>query len=68
LNEVSLDQGFSNLFVLRPTFKKFFQCDSTQFNAIESLDVNDTSKHPITNLKTHFCLWPNHANAHNPQK
>jgi len=32
------------------------------------LDVNDTCRHPITNLKRHFSPWRNHTNAHNPCK
>jgi len=35
---------------------------------MDSLDVNNTCKYPITNLKGHFCLWRHHANAHNPRK
>jgi len=35
---------------------------------MDSLDVDDICKSSITNLKTHFCLWRNHTNAHNPQK
>jgi len=35
---------------------------------MNSLDVNDTRKRPITNLKTHFCQWRNPTNAHNPRK
>jgi len=34
---------------------------------MDSLDVNDTCKGLITNLKRHFRLWQNHTNAHNPQ-
>jgi len=31
------------------------------------LDLNDACKRLITNLKMHFCLWRNPANAHNPR-
>jgi len=34
---------------------------------MDSLDVNDICKSPITNLKRHFCLWRDHTNAHHPQ-
>jgi len=35
---------------------------------MDSLDVNDTCKRPITNLKSHFCLWRNYTNTKNPQR
>jgi len=35
---------------------------------MDSLDVNDTCKRLITNLKVHFCQWRNPTNAHNPRK
>jgi len=34
----------------------------------DSLDVNDTYKRLITNIKKRFCPWWNHTNAHNPRK
>ena len=55
----------SQTLFLRTHFQKGF---SMRPFVIESLDVNDTCKHPITNLKRHFSLWRNHANAHNSQK
>jgi len=35
---------------------------------MDSPDVNDTYKRPITNHKRHFCPWRYHTNAHNPWK
>jgi len=34
---------------------------------IAGLDLNDTCKRLITNLKMHFCQWRNPTNAHNPE-
>jgi len=60
-----LCQDFSNFFVLRPHFeKRFFYAASL----MDSLDVNDTFEHLITNLKMHFCQWRNPTNAHTPRK
>jgi len=52
-SQCSLGQGLLKLFILRPILKKVFQCDPL----IESLNVDDTCKHPITNIKRHLCLW-----------
>jgi len=46
-----LVQGFSNFFVLRPHFKKFFLGNPL----MDSLDVNDTCKRPIS-LQKHLYL------------
>jgi len=35
---------------------------------MDSLDVNDTCKRLITNLKMHFCQWRNPTNARNLRK
>jgi len=32
------------------------------------LDINDTCKHLITNLKMHFCQWRNPTIAHDSRK
>jgi len=60
-----LFQGFSNFFVLGPHLKKSFFCAAP---LMDSLDVNDTCKRLITNLKMHICQWANPTNAHNPRK
>ena len=52
-SDFALRQGFSNFFVLRPTFKTGFLCELL----MASLDVNDTCKRPVTNIKRHFCLY-----------
>jgi len=51
----TIEQGFSNFFVLRPHFKNEFSMRPHWFTA-ESQDVSDTCKRPISNLKWHFCL------------
>jgi len=35
---------------------------------MDSLDVNDTCKRLIINIKMHFCQWRNPTDAHNPRK
>ena len=51
-----LCQGLSNFFVLRPNFeKRFFYAASL----MDSLDVNNTCKRLIKNLKMHFCQGEN---------
>jgi len=47
-----------------PILKKVLLC----VPLVDSLDVNDTCKSLITNLKRHFYLCRNHTNAHNPRK
>jgi len=47
-----------------PFKKRFFYAAPL----LDSLDVNDTCKRLIKNLKMHFCQWRNHTNAQNPRK
>jgi len=47
-----------------PFKKKFFYASPL----MDSVDVINTFKCAITNLKTHFCQWQNPTNAHNPRK
>jgi len=57
--------GLLKLFVLRPHFEKRF---SYAAPFVDCLDVNDTFKRLIKNVKMHFCQWGNPTNAHNPRK
>jgi len=52
-------------FVLQPRLKKRFFYTAP---LSDRLDVNDTCKRLITNLKMHFCQWRNHTTAQNPRK
>ena len=48
--------GLHKLFCSAAPFKKCFFYAAP---SMDSLDVNDTCKRLVTNLKMHFCQWQN---------